>query len=676
MLSFNNKIYPRILAGILLLAVILPLSAREINVRGTVTNLDDEPLYRVSIYNAVTNKLVGVTNEDGKYLVKIDSEATLLFSSLGYDEKQVAVHGELTVDVVLEPSAVALQEVVVSAKRITDNVVPEPTDIEVKGNYFHIKTRVKIPKELFSTDARMIIQPGIYNVTRGKMIFLSPLVFDGQEYAITQERMYDYDVKQDPLAQYVKIKASSSRKDDLVGYNDSTYVENPNDDFRCDMMVAMENYNRVLYRDTFVIARGVVNPLRFLEYEIPGSAVKNESFFPQPEMQLRDTKGDVNLAFPVNKSQLNLNDGNNREEMNRLIARLRAVENDPNARLKSFSIAGTASPEGNYAKNEQLAQQRMSSAMELVLQELNESTRRQLEIGTKASVETWDRVVALLRADGKSQEADAIQAVIDKYPDDPNRQSRGVVALPFYRPLITEQYLPQLRRVSYELLFSQYRYLTDDEIKELYRENSGDLTRNEFWRLYNMADSKAEREAICRRALEVYPKFLVAATDLAAMLIEQGKPDAELLVPYLGMKEIPDETRLNQVIAWLSVGKFVQADSLAAELPDTGAYHKAKVYSAALNGRYEEVIQEISSESPFNEVLMLLAIKANDQAWEKAKLLGNSARENYIKAVAANRVDEVVLALSYLESAFKKDPSLRDIASIDGDVLDLLQEDE
>lgn len=676
MLSFNNKIYLRILAGILLLAITLPLSAREINVRGTVTNLDDEPLYRVSIYNAATNKLVGVTNEDGKYLVKIDSEGTLLFSSLGYEEKQVAVRGELTVNVELEPSAVALQEVVVSAKRITDNVVPEPTDIEVKGNYFHIKTRVKIPKELFSTDARMIIQPGIYNVTRGKMIFLSPLVFDGQEYAITQERMYDYDVKQDPLAQYVKIKASSSRKDDLVGYNDSTYVENPNDDFRCDMMVAMENYNRVLYRDTFVIARGVVNPLRFLEYEIPGSAVKNESFFPQPEMQLRDTKGDVNLTFPVNKSQLNLNDGNNREEMNQLIARLRAVENDPNARLKSFSIAGTASPEGNYAKNEQLAQQRMSSAMELVLQELNESTRRQLEIGTNASVETWDRVVALLRADGKNQEADAIQAVIDKYPDDPNRQSRGVVGLPFYRPLITEQYLPQLRRVSYELLFSQYRYLTDDEIKELYRENSGDLTRNEFWRLYNMADSKAEREAICRRALEVYPKFLVAATDLAAMLIEQGKPDAELLVPYLGMKEIPDETRLNQVIAWLSVGKFVQADSLAAELPDTGAYHKAKVYSAALNGRYEEVIQEISAESPFNEVLMLLAIKANDQAWEKAKLLGNSARENYIKAVAANRVDEVVLALSYLESAFKKDPSLRDIASIDGDVLDLLQEDE
>lgn len=104
------------------------------------------------------------------------------------------------------------------------------------------------------------------------------------------------------------------------------------------MMVSMENYNRVLYRDTFVIARGVVNPLRFLEYEIPGSAVKNENFFPQPEMQLRDTKGDVNLTFRVNKSDLNLADGDNREELNRLISRLHQVENDPNARLKSFLL--------------------------------------------------------------------------------------------------------------------------------------------------------------------------------------------------------------------------------------------------------------------------------------------------------------------------------------------------
>ena len=177
-------------------------------------------------------------------------------------------------------------------------------------------------------------------------------------------------------------------------------------------------------------------------------------------MQLRDTKGDVNLTFRVNKSDLNLADGDNREELNRLISRLHQVENDPNARLKSFSITGTASPEGNYERNKQLAQKRMASAMSLIVKELNESTRRQIDMHTTASVETWDRVVYLLRADNKIRESDAIQEIIDKYPDNPNRQSRNVVSLPFYRSLITSRYLPRLRRVSYELLFSQYRYLT------------------------------------------------------------------------------------------------------------------------------------------------------------------------------------------------------------------------
>ena len=172
-----NKFCSLFIGLILSVVCALPLSARDINVRGTVTHIEGEPLFRVSIYNAGTNKLIGSTNEDGKYLVKIDSEGELLFTSLGYEECKAAVRGELTVDVVLRHSAVALEEVVVSAKRITDNVVPEPTDIEVKGNYFHIRTRVKIPKELFSTNARMIIQPGVYNVSREQMIFLEPLVF-------------------------------------------------------------------------------------------------------------------------------------------------------------------------------------------------------------------------------------------------------------------------------------------------------------------------------------------------------------------------------------------------------------------------------------------------------------------------------------------------------------------
>lgn len=69
-----NKFCSLFIGLILSVVCALPLSARDINVRGTVTNIEGEPLFRVSIYNAGTNKLIGSTNEDGKYLVKIDSE--------------------------------------------------------------------------------------------------------------------------------------------------------------------------------------------------------------------------------------------------------------------------------------------------------------------------------------------------------------------------------------------------------------------------------------------------------------------------------------------------------------------------------------------------------------------------------------------------------------------------
>ena len=80
-----NKFCSLFIGLILSVVCALPLSARDINVRGTVTNIEGEPLFRVSIYNAGTNKLIGSTNEDGKYLVKIDSEGELLFTSLGYE---------------------------------------------------------------------------------------------------------------------------------------------------------------------------------------------------------------------------------------------------------------------------------------------------------------------------------------------------------------------------------------------------------------------------------------------------------------------------------------------------------------------------------------------------------------------------------------------------------------
>ena len=74
---------------------------------------------------------------------------------------------------------------------------------------------------------------------------------------------------------------------------------------------------------------------------------------------------------------------------------------------------------------------------------------------------------------------------------------------------------------------------------------------------------------------------------------------------------------------------------------------------------------------------MLLAMKKNKEAWEKASQLNTgSAREYYVKAIAANRMEKVGEALTYIEKALELDPSLLETARVDGDIIDLLPEEQ
>ncbi|MDE7472665.1 MAG: hypothetical protein K2M68_03675, partial [Muribaculaceae bacterium] len=190
----------------------------------------------------------------------------------------------------------------------------------------------------------------------------------------------------------------------------------------------------------------------------------------------------------------------------------------------------------------------------------------------------------------------------------------------------------------------------------------------------------AEREQALRHALAAHPNFVVAATDLSEIMLDRNENPAEILEPYFAdpkkWNSLPVSTRLNMGIACLDNMHYSLADSILSTVPDTPETHKAIIYAAAQNGRYNDVIQEINEDSPLNEVILLLTIKENNRAWERAQYLGNSAVEEYIKAVSANRLDKLIEALGHLEKALTLDPSLLEVAKIDGDIVDLLDEQD
>ena len=653
------------------LAMMLPIElyAQNIRVAGVVRGNNGERIAGVSVTDLGRQRVLGITDEDGKYSVVLAPNATISFTCMGYTEKKEKVKGRVTIDVELQSTAKEIDEITVTAS-LVGNVVFEPSEIEIVGNYFHLRTRFKVPKEIMALDHRLVVQPTIYNVTRRKVMYLRPVVSDGREYTLTQERMYSFDMTQDPLSPYVQ-QSQMSRQGEIIAYHDSVYIENNRDDYRSDVFLSVEDYHKIIKVDTMVIAKGTVNPLRFFDYQIGARDLTDSIYIPKPELALRNDKGEVHLTYLPGKATIDEKDSHNQSELKKLEERIAFLEQDPDAKLESMSIFGISSPEGNYNQNVVLADARMKAARDKILSYISPATKEFLKVESQSKVENWQPVVDMMKKDSLFQKAAELQEIIDKYPNSLNSQFNKIKKLSYYRSIIVP-YLTQLRRVEYDFGYSLYRVLKDEEILEMYEQNYTQLSRYDFYRMFQMATDDTEKEKLYSQALSVYPKFMLAANNLATLYIRQGRSNLEILKPFI-KDGAPEEVMVNQIIAALDKWQYQTADSISSLMPNSETTEYVKSITRLLNGNYAEALSQFEGEGGINEVLILLAMKRNEEAWEKAQdLPDDSARVLYVKAIITNRLDMVVEAINYIESALEMDPSLREIAEIDADVKDLL----
>ena len=114
-----------------------------------------------------------------------------------------------------------------------------------------------------------------------------------------------------------------------------------------------------------------------------------------------------------------------------------------------------------------------------------------------------------------------------------------------------------------------------------------------------------------------------------------------------------------------------------ALIPEGEADKSLLAVSQALAGYYDEAFEGVAAISPLNEVVMLLAMKKNQEAWHKIEKMNvTTAREYYVKAIVANRLERVAEAIIFIETALALDPSLLEIAKVDSDIIDLLPDEQ
>ena len=682
-----NKI-SGILLSVLFLAIgsfLFEASAQDIRIQGKITDIaTGEPIAAVNVIH--DGYVLTYSDIGGNYSCTVPRDAELIFYSGQHEEATVKVNNRQIVNVQMQILTIELSEAVVTASFGNTTVYVEPSDLQLVGDHFVLKTNVRIPRKQFDLNSRFIFQPVLYDATLKDSTYFRPVVIDGFNYHVNQQRYFSFDSSKDRLADYV-VTNELSQTDNIYFYKDSLYVDpkNVNNDFRSDCYIGINGLFRREntrpgakkdYEDTLQIAKGTVNPLRFIEYNIHPQELTDTNLIPKPEMKLLMDAGVSKINFVLGKAKVDEKDAESVQNIQSIKQKLQAIVNNEFATLKSIEIVGYASPEGTYKQNLSLAKDRTDLILKELAASLDPSVAKYVELTSNSIVEPWSKVAEILR-ESDPELATYIDDLVYKYADSHDHIIPHMRKHAKYRSYLLKDILPSLRKVEYTLNYSEFRKLRDYEIWDRYNAKTEEISRYEYWRLIDTAPDSLTRYSLITEGLEKYPNFTYVANDLAVQLIKRDSVNLEILKPSLGRKA-PEPVIYNQALMALGAREVAMADSLSRLLPmnDTTAYLKS--ITAALAGDYEGAYPQLASRGGLNEVLLLLCMERNHNALAKCNELMSTGEYNenakfwYVHAVCANRTEDIFTAMTSLEMALMLDPSLEETARLDSDAMDIV----
>lgn len=707
------------------------LAQKMVKVSGTVYNIAENrkvPFSDVTV-DVYAAKTVAVGEDMKKILDSNDQEKTLLLDQEGktttdengYYEILVPDNGALIFKVGLSPSVlkevrhqmkidvsidegVMLESVTVTAMRLV--LKPEPTAPKMIGNMLIPYNTFKLPPYFGNRFSRLIIQPYVLDCeTNDTITFARPSVYDGKEYALTQERKMGYDMDRDPLRPYIKAEALTTRAMNL-DWTDTIIVPDPNRNYSCFAIVNLEDYSASNSRTYQINTCQTKRPMKFLQYNLFSEQMDPLQHKERAQIEKRNTSDKIQLSFLINSDQLT-DTPENKQSLAMLRNKLKEIAESPGTVLKEFHVAGTASPDGHYSSNLSLAERRMRKIEQEITSILPQYTLERVYRNPHAEVAPWEEVVKLLERDGKSTEAGKVKEILAKHKDI-GAQGRALKQLDWYSTVIVP-YLDELRVVNYNCLYEIYREPNDEEVMAQYREKGlkGSYTRYEYWKLFQLITDEKELEALYRRAyeesLEQKHPWALAGNNLAASYLERDTVDTSILEPLIDLSiHSTDYSRMNadgsrteivnrlevvtnQLCMYIKKGDFEHASVLVKILPEDSKFDLLKAYTWALGGyfqggttpeekeRAQKTFETIKASSPQNEVVMYMALdnRAGNAAAKAslAKLPQDSALTWYFKATLSAREGEIefmntVIALS---ECFKRDKSFVATAQNDGE---------
>ena len=243
----------------------------------------------------------------------------------------------------------------------------------------------------------------------------------------------------------------------------------------------------------------------------------------QAEEKRRSFTRSAYLNFKVNQSALLADYMNNPVELAKIYSSIDSIREDNNYRIARIEIVGYSSPEGSYAANARLSEQR-AKALEQNLKHAYQQDDSMIDC--RSVPENWEGLAAWLREYRPSY----MQKVLDiigqtPEPDARDAKIKAIDGGKIYNALLQEVY-PKLRLVEYTVSYTVVPFSVEQG-REIIKTRPDKMNHNEMYQVAaSYGEGSDEYNRIIRMIAARFPGDRIANNNAAIVAWETGDYDA------------------------------------------------------------------------------------------------------------------------------------------------------
>jgi outer membrane protein OmpA-like peptidoglycan-associated protein/tetratricopeptide (TPR) repeat protein len=352
-----------------------------------------------------------------------------------------------------------------------------------------------------------------------------------------------------------------------------------------------------------------------------------------------------------------------------------AVQANPKINIKSISVVGYASPEGEEDKNNTLSNDRAEAGKKATMELSKKAKNDKGQTEIYSTVGRGEDYVGFKRELEKSEmnadEKNLVIRVLEMHQDPATRETemRNMGKTFTY---LDKNIFPLLRRSEMIVTYDLTGY-SDEELKAIAASTPDSLNLEELLFTATLIDDLNEKLRIYQVAAKNFPNDHRTHNNVGAVLYQQNKMNEakSALEKSVSVKDNAIAKNNLGAIAGTS-GDRAKAKQLLGQAK--GAGQEVSYNWGILNiqdGKYADAVGNFGSEATYNKALAQLL---NGSAADATKTLDASndketAQGYYLKAVASARENKVDAVVSNLKNAFAKDGSLKAKAAKDREFL-------